>query len=87
MKYILKTLLLLLSLSNLVQANGLVLVSLVSLDEATKIVRQDKAKKILGAKTETIDGRDIHIIKVLTPDGRVQQIRVDAQSGKLLDKD
>jgi uncharacterized membrane protein YkoI len=31
-----------------------------------------------------IDGKDVHIIKVLTPDGRVQYIKVDAETGSTI---
>ncbi|MGR9054083.1 MAG: PepSY domain-containing protein [Gammaproteobacteria bacterium] len=58
--------------------------SYVSLDEATRQVRQDSSKKVLGAKTESIDGKDVHVIKVLTPDGRIQNLKIDAESGRLL---
>lgn len=50
----------------------------VSLDEAVSRVRRQTNGKILSADTVRIDGRSVHIIKVLTPDGRVKRIRVNA---------
>lgn len=50
----------------------------ISLDEAVSRVRRQTNGKILAAKTVRIDGRPVHVIKVLTPDGRVKRIRVDA---------
>ena len=64
-------------------ANALPL-SWLSLDEVTKQIRQNSEKRVLGAKTETIDGREVHVIKVLTPDGRIQYLRIDAETGKPL---
>lgn len=64
-------------------ATSLVL-SWLSLDEVTKQIRQNGDKRVLGAKTETIDGREVHVIKVLTSDGRIQYLRIDAETGKPL---
>jgi len=64
--------------------NAGVLLAQINLDDAAKKVTQDKNRKLLGAKTESIDGKKVHVIKVLTPDGRIQHYRVDAESGKLI---
>lgn len=61
--------------------------SWVSLDDATKQIRQDSKKRVLGAKTESIDGREVHVIKVLTPDGRIQHLKIDAETGQLLGRE
>ena len=58
--------------------------SLLSLDQATKKIIEENKSKVLSAKTELIDGKTIHIIKILTSDGRVQFIKVDADSGKMI---
>ncbi len=55
-----------------------------SLDQAASRLGQGSGKKILGARTEQVNGREVHVIKVLTPDGRVQEIRIDAESGQTL---
>lgn len=56
----------------------------VSLDEATKQIIDGTYNKVLGAQTEIIDGREVHIIKVLTPDGRIQYFKIDAETGQLV---
>jgi uncharacterized membrane protein YkoI len=53
----------------------------VTLDEATRQVLKEGKKRVLGATTETINGREVHIIKVLTPDGRIQHFKIDAETG------
>ncbi len=58
-----------------------------SLEQATKQVVSGAAGRVLSAKTEDIDGKKMHVIKILTEDGRIQQQIVDAQSGALVDKD
>jgi uncharacterized membrane protein YkoI len=58
----------------------------VSLDDATKIVLHNTKNKLLAAKTEIEDGKKIHIIKILTPKGHIQYIRIEAATGKILEK-
>lgn len=60
------------------------LLATISLDEATKQIIEGTYNKVLGAQTELIDGKEIHIIKVLTPDGRIQYFKIDAQTGQLV---
>ncbi len=60
------------------------IVSLLTLDDAVrKIIEQDNFK-VLATKTEPENGRQVHIIKVLTPDGRIQYIKVDAETGAIV---
>lgn len=82
-----KALLLALLLPTVAHPGGALTLSWVSLDDATKQVRKDSNKKVLGAKTESIDGREVHVIKILTPDGRIQNLRIDAETGQLLSRD
>jgi uncharacterized membrane protein YkoI len=56
------------------------------LDEATKQIIEGSNNRVLGATTEIIDGREVHIIKVLTPDGRIQYYKVDAETGQLVNE-
>ena len=58
--------------------------AVLSLDQATKKVIQQNKSKILGAKTEVIGGKEVHVIKILTQDGRIQHLKVDADSGKII---
>ncbi len=55
----------------------------ISLDEAVSRVRRQSGGKILSAETIRIDGRKVHRIKVLTEQGRVKRLQVDARSGQV----
>ena len=55
----------------------------ISLDQATRQVIGNGNYRVLGAQTEIIKGREVHVIKVLTPDGRIQYIKIDAETGAL----
>lgn len=54
----------------------------VSLDDAARKIIQQDDKKVLATKTEEIDGKKVHIIKVLSADGRIQHLKIDAQTGQ-----
>lgn len=54
----------------------------ISLDGAVSRVRRQTNGKILSAETVRHDGRSVHRIKVLTQDGRVKRLLIDAQSGR-----
>ena len=56
----------------------------ISLDQATKQIIKDDDNRVLGAETELIDNREVHVIKVLTPDGHVQHYKIDAETGELI---
>jgi len=56
----------------------------ISLDQATRQVLGSGNHRVLGAQTLMIDGREVHVIKVLTPGGRVRYFRIDAETGALL---
>jgi uncharacterized membrane protein YkoI len=57
----------------------------ISLDQATKeIIKNDSNLKILGAETEIIECKLVHVIKVLTPDGRIMHYKIDAESGEII---
>lgn len=56
----------------------------ISLDEATKQIIEGTYNKVLGAQTEIIDGKTVYVIKVLTPDGRIQYFKIDAETGQLV---
>jgi len=55
-----------------------------SLDQATRKIMEQNKSKILSAKTEMINGKEVHVIKVLTRDGRIQYMKVDADSGTII---
>jgi len=54
----------------------------VSLDRAVANVR--KHGHVLSAESVRRGGRDVHRIRILTEEGRVRNLYVDAQTGKLL---
>ena len=57
----------------------------ISLDQATKqIIKNDSTLRILGAETEIIECKLVHVIKVLTPDGRIQHTKIDAETGEII---
>jgi len=84
MQTIVKILLLSCCLVQNASAGKEVLFSVLTLDQATKKIIEQNKNKVLGAKTELIDGKKVHVIKVLTSDGRVQYLNVDADTGKLV---
>lgn len=67
-------------------AQNATLLSYVSLDDATKQIIEGTYDKVLGAQTEFIDGKEVHVIKVLTPDGRIRYYRIDAETGQLVNE-
>lgn len=83
MQTFIKIILLTVCLSQVVNADKQMVLAALSLDQATKKVIDAKKSKVLGAKTETIAGRNVHVIKILTKDGRVQYLKVDAETGKI----
>jgi uncharacterized membrane protein YkoI len=56
----------------------------ITLDQATKQIINDDQNRVLGAETELIDDRAVHVIKVLTPDGRIRHYKIDAETGELI---
>lgn len=56
----------------------------ISMDEAVKRILQQGSNRVLGAQMEVIDGHEVYVIKVLTPDGRVIQYVIDAETGEPL---
>ena len=55
----------------------------VSLAEATRMVQQRYGGQVLRAETKRDDGRVVHRIRVLTEDGRVRTVHVDAATGRM----
>ena len=54
----------------------------ISLDEAISRARRQENGKVLSAETVRDNGRRVHRIKILTRDGRVKHVRIDASSGR-----
>lgn len=58
--------------------------ALLSLDEAARRIIQQGDNKVLSTKTEIIQGKQVHVIKVLTPEGRIQHIKIEAETGRVV---
>ena len=59
----------------------------ISLDQATTQIIKNNSNiniRVLGAETEIIDGKEVHVIKVLTPDSRIQHYKIDAETGEII---
>jgi uncharacterized membrane protein YkoI len=76
--------LILLTLSVNSFADNSIDIARISLHEATQKILSDGNKRVLGATTVIIDGREVHVIKVLTPDGHIQHYKIDAETGALV---
>lgn len=61
-----------------------ILLAKISLEEATRKIMNEGNKRVLGATTQIIDGKEVHIIKVLTPDGRIRHFKIDAETGAVI---
>ena len=55
-----------------------------SLDGTVSRLRERTGGRVLSAETRQLDGRATHFVRILTPDGKVRRIRVDARSGRRL---
>ncbi len=53
-----------------------------SLSDAVNKVRRETGGKVLSARTEIRSDREVHIVKVLTQDGRVRTVRVNGDRVK-----
>lgn len=78
-----KVLLLTFCLAQTAFAGKEIFFSVVSLDQATKLIIKGNKNKVLSAKSEVKDGKKIHVIKILSQDGRVQSLKVDADTGRV----
>lgn len=56
----------------------------VSLDQATRQVFSLTKNTVLGASTETIDSKEVHIIKVLDTNGWITFYKIDAATGVII---
>jgi uncharacterized membrane protein YkoI len=55
----------------------------ISLEQATRMVREQTGGQVLRAETRRDKGRTVHRIRVLTEDGLVRTWRVDAETGRI----
>jgi len=54
----------------------------ITLDEATKKITENTENKVLSAETKTIAGKKVHIIKILTKKGLIQNIKINSETVK-----
>jgi len=76
--------LILIALTQVSQAEDTPPIARISLHEATQTILGESSKRVLRATTEIIDGREVHVIKVLTPDGHIIHYKIDAETGELI---
>jgi len=57
--------------------------SSISLDQAVEMAQARYRAKAVKAETVNDGGRRVHQIRLLSPDGKVWTVRVDAQSGNM----
>ncbi|MGC1952018.1 MAG: hypothetical protein WA970_05475 [Gammaproteobacteria bacterium] len=60
-------------------------VALVDRDAAAALVRSATGGRVLAVRSASADGRAVYHVKVLLQGGRVRIMRVDAETGQLLD--
>jgi len=53
-----------------------------SLDSLVSRVRESTGGRVLSAETRRVDGRPVHFVRILTEDGKVHRLRVDAATGR-----
>jgi uncharacterized iron-regulated membrane protein len=53
-----------------------------SLEQAVNEARDRYPGRVLSAETERRSGRESHRIRILTNDGRVKRLEMDAESGR-----
>jgi uncharacterized membrane protein YkoI len=58
----------------------------ISLDRAVTRARGRVDGRVLSAETDERGGRRTHNIRILTKDGKVRRLRVDAESGEFVGK-
>lgn len=54
------------------------------LDTAVARIRKQTGGRVLAAETRFIDGRPVHVIRILTPQGKVRNYQIDARTGRQL---
>jgi hypothetical protein len=84
MKSAIKVVILFFWVAKLCFGEGESVLTRVNLDQATRQVSSLSNDTVLGAITETIDSKEVHIIKVLDSDGWIRFYKIDAETGALI---
>lgn len=58
----------------------------VSQEQAAQMVRERTGGRILSVETKQRDGREVHVVRILTERQRVRRLRIDAETGRFLGK-
>lgn len=58
-----------------------------SLEQAVSEARDRHPGRVLSAETQRRNGRESHNIRILTDDGRVHRLHMDAESGRFERRD
>ncbi len=58
-----------------------------TLEQAVSEARDRHPGRVLSAETEQRNGRESHNIRILTDDGRVKRLHIDAESGRFERRD
>lgn len=55
----------------------------ISLDEAVRRAEQQYHARVVRTEVQDEDGRKVYVLKLLSDDGRVIQVRIDAATGRM----
>jgi uncharacterized membrane protein YkoI len=55
----------------------------ISLDEAVRRAERRFNARVVKAETHVTDGRFVHVLRLVSDDGRVFTVRVDAETGNM----
>jgi hypothetical protein len=58
----------------------------ISLDQAVEQARERTGGRVISAETRDKDGQRVHNIRILTHDGKVRRLQIDAGSDRRSDK-
>ena len=54
----------------------------ISLDQAVEQARQRVGGRVISAETRERDGRQVHNVRILTKDGKVRRLQINAEGGR-----
>lgn len=55
----------------------------ISLDEAVRMAEQQYRARVVRTDVQDEDGRKVYVLKLLSEDGRVHTVRIDAATGRM----
>jgi hypothetical protein len=54
----------------------------VSLDQAVEQAKQRLGGRVISAETQESDGKRVHNVRILTKDGKVRRLRINAEGAR-----